>query len=193
METLSLRHYFLTAIILFLTGCGGSGGSSNGTTEEGTTPIDENNERTLHGTYDVTYFEITDGVEKIRSTELDFFEHRFTINIDTRMIAQRIEMRDGDLGIDFFDYSEDSIDASPTLSISELYANQTGPYTLTIFYNDVCDASFCFDMLLRLRKTSDQIQTLLLKSAASMDKSVTFKQRLARLFLRTKYSIETNY
>lgn len=189
MYSLSRAALFTIFILIGPVACGGGGdsGSAGATTEEGTTPIDESNERTLHGTYAVTSMQITDGVETIRSTDLDFFDHRFTINVDTRIIAQRIEMRDDDRGIDFFDYTENNIDSDPDVSVDELYANQTGPYTLTIFYNDICDAFVCFDMLIRLRKTSDRVQNLLAKGLDLDDSGPTLKQRLAKMFLEIKY------
>jgi len=167
------------ALLLIVTGCGGGGGG--GGTEEGTTPLDQNNMSSLHGTYNFEYFMFTDGTTSFESSELDFFRGRFTMDLERNWITTLIEMKDEGLGLDVYDYSEEALGYDGDFSFDNFYVEQTGDYTLTMYYDNLCVDGLCLDALMRIRKTSDDIKNLLAKPAFRViETEETFMQRLAR-------------
>ena len=163
--------------ILTLSACSGGGDG----TESGTTPLDQNNLSSLQGTYDITYFRFTDGTTSIESSELDFFRGRFTIDIERDWTTSLIEMKDDEYGLDVYEYSEESLGNDGDFSFDNFYAEQTGDYTLALYYDNICVDGLCLNALMRIRKTSDDIKSLLAKPASKViGTEETYMQKLAR-------------
>lgn len=171
-----MKYLALAVVVFTLTACGGGGG-----TESGTTPLDQNNVSSLQGTYDVDDFNFTDGTTSFESSELDFFRGRFTIDLERNWTTSLIEMKDDGFDLDVYEYSEDSLGYDGDSSFDDFYFEQTGDYTLTLYYDNFCVDGLCVNVLMRIRKTSDDIKSLLAKSASkAIEAEETYMQKLAR-------------
>lgn len=144
-----------------LVGCGG-GGSSAPETEASTTPLDDNFDSTLTGTYNVEYmdFFFSDGTS-FSTDDLDQFIGAMTIDVANDEMAQKIEWIDSELG-NYSDYSESTLsDSDPDANYDGAYYEIIGDYEILFYYDNVCFDGICFDAEMRLRKTSDNVYSLL--------------------------------
>ena len=170
-----MKHLILLLTITSLVACGGSdsGGTENATTGPGTTPIDQNNDSTQHGTYAMTSFIFNYSTgETFTNNDTDRFEGWMTIDLANDLTASYLEfVIDGET---FTDYDQSTLSqAEENVTYDGATMSQTGPYTITLYYGNVCADGYCANVLMRLRKTSNSIQNLLRRPAA--DKSLAQK------------------
>jgi len=161
-----VKGIVLIIALASLVSCGGGGGGSDSaSTDAGTTPLDEGNISTQTGTYAIRSMRITYSTgQVVDSSDFDKFESYMTLDFSRNKLTMLLSWEDEELG-DFYNYDESDLNDSSSTTVGDIYITQTGNYDLTIYYNNLCDTNYCADMLLRIRKTSDTVKTLLERPA----------------------------
>jgi hypothetical protein len=155
---------FLTIVA---TGGGGGGGGAT-STQPSITPLIETDDSTHTGTYDVTSFDYYFSTgEHLSSSDLDWFDWQLTIDIPNDWTTYKVEWRDDELG-DYYDYGEAPLSyVDPSLTFDAAYYEITGDYTVVFYFDNLCSEDICADIVLRLKKISDEVALLLQKTTES--------------------------
>lgn len=141
---------------------GGGGGGGAPSTQPSITPLSETDESTQTGTYRVTSFDFyyTTG-EHFSSSDLDWFEWKFTIDIANDWTTNKVEWEDAEIG-DYYDYGEAPLSyVDPNANFDAFYYEITGDYTIVLYYDNLCSDEICADVIIRLQKISDDVLPLL--------------------------------
>lgn len=138
--------------------CSGGGGGGGVTTEQGTTPLQDIDDSTVTGTYNVTSFDFyyTSG-EHFSSSDLDSFTGQITIDFAADETTYELEWQDREYG-DYYDYGESRLsEPDPDAEWDAAYYEITGDYTMTFFYENFCVDGSCADVVIDIQKTTDSV------------------------------------
>ena len=151
--------FFLITIFFTVFSCGGGGGGGNKITEPGTTPLNESDETTFTGTYQITSvdFYFHDG-SSVSSSEFDYFSSAMAIDVETDWIAMRLEWDDEEYG-DYYFYDEGNFfDEGDD---DEVDYEIVGKYKIVFYFNDLCgDDDDCDDVVVEMQKTTDSVNPI---------------------------------
>ena len=159
-----LLMFFLVTIFLFVFSCGGGGGGGNKITEPGTTPLNEADETTFTGTYQITTldFYFQDG-SSVSSSEFDYFSGAMAVDIEADWMAIRAEWDDDEYG-DYYYYDEGNFfdEADDDEDDDEVDYEIVGKYKIVFYFDNICDdEGECGDMVIEIQKTTDSVEPIL--------------------------------